>query len=95
MVLHLRRRTSVTYKALVIGSGRVVIRGSGRRSRPVLDGSRRPNPASPGVIYALNNQSSAADAGLARASPKELIRVERGARVTGGVHADGKNATIG
>ncbi len=82
--------TSVTYKALVVGSGRVVIRGSGSITPYSTAGINRFT----GVIYALNNQSSAAEQNSA-ASPKELIRVERGARVTGAVHADGKNATIG
>jgi hypothetical protein len=82
--------TSVTYKALVIGSGRVVIRGNNVITPYSTVGANRFT----GVIYALNNQSSAAEQASA-ASPKELIRVEKGARVTGAVHADGKNATIG
>ena len=41
------------------------------------------------MIYALNLQTSNHDA----ATPtRELVRIEQGARVKGGVHADGKSA---
>ncbi len=82
--------SSVTYKALVIGSGRVIIRGNNAITTYATAGTNRFT----GVVYALNNQSSAAEQASAN-SPKELIHVEKGARVTGAVHADGKNATIG
>jgi hypothetical protein len=83
----------VTYKALVIGSGRVVIRGSNTiTSYFNADGSVNPANLFTGVIYALNNQTS----DLTSSAPlKELIRIEKAARVRGAVHADGKNATVG
>ena len=80
--------TSVTYKALVIGSGRVVIRGS----NTITSYSTTTSNRFTGVLYALNLQT----ADLTTSSPTfEIIRIEKGARVTGAVHADGKNATVG
>ncbi len=80
--------SSVTYKALVIGSGRVVIRGNGSVTPYTTTATNRFT----GVIYALNLQTSNHNS----ATPtREVVRVEEGARVKGGVHADGKNATVG
>ena len=80
--------SSVTYKALVIGSGRVVIRGNNSITPYSTGGTNRFT----GVVYALNLQTSNHNA----TSPtREVIRIEQGARVKGGVHADGKNATVG
>ena len=80
----------VTYKALIIGSGRVIIRGNGA----TLAYNATPGSANlfTGVVYALNLQT----ADQTQATPqKELVRIEKGARVKGAVHADGKNSTVG
>jgi Tfp pilus assembly protein PilX len=75
--------TSKTYKALVIGSGRVIIRGNNTITAYSTAATNRFT----GVVYALNLQNvSAADG--------EVVRVDRGARVEGAVHADGKNAAV-
>ncbi len=80
--------SSVTYKALVIGSGRVIIRGNNAITSYATTTTNRFT----GVVYALNGQTS----NLAATSPiRELVRIEKGARVRGAVHADGKNATVG
>jgi hypothetical protein len=80
---------SVQYKALVIGSGRVIIRGNGSTA----DYATTPTANRfTGVVYALNQQTS----DLSATTPiRELVRIEKGARVRGAVHADGKNATVG
>jgi Tfp pilus assembly protein PilX len=80
--------TSVTYKALVIGSGRVIIRGTNTITSYATSGTNRFT----GVIYALNLQTSDQSA---TTPTRELVRIEQGARVKGGIHADGKNATVG
>ncbi|MEJ7787071.1 MAG: hypothetical protein WKF96_19895 [Solirubrobacteraceae bacterium] len=80
--------TSVTYKALVIGSGRVIIRGN----NSITPYSTTTSNRFTGVVYALNLQST----DLTSSSPTfEIVRIDKGARVTGAVHADGKNATVG
>jgi Tfp pilus assembly protein PilX len=80
--------TSVTYKALVIGSGRVIIRGNNSITPYATTTANRFT----GVVYALNLQT----ADLTTSSPTfEIVRIEKGARVKGAVHADGKNATVG
>jgi len=79
---------SKAYKALVIGRGRVVIRGSGTITN--YESAPESNRFT-GVVYALNLQT--ADHSLATPT-KELVRIEKGARVTGAVHADGKNAKV-
>jgi Tfp pilus assembly protein PilX len=79
--------TSVQYKALVIGSGRVIIRGN----NSVTDYTTTTANRFTGVVYALNQQTS----DLSATTPiRELVRIEKGARVRGAVHADGKNATV-
>jgi hypothetical protein len=81
--------TSRTYKALVIGSGRVIIRGNNSIATYAAGGA---NNLFTGVVYALNLQT----ADHSSSTPlRELVRIERGARVRGAVHADGKNATVG
>jgi Tfp pilus assembly protein PilX len=80
--------TSVRYKALVIGSGRVIIRGNGS----ITPYSTTTTNRFTGVIYALNLQT--ADQTLSTPS-RPLVRIEKGARVRGAVHADGKNAQVG
>jgi Tfp pilus assembly protein PilX len=83
--------TGVAYKALVIGSGRVIIRGNGAITTYQGTPASTPNLFT-GVIYALNLQT--ADQTVSTPT-RELVRIEKGARVKGAVHADGKNATIG
>ncbi len=79
--------TSKTYKALVIGSGRVIIRGSNTITPYSTAASNRLTA----VVYALNLQTADhAD----QAPVRRVVRIERGARVTGAVHADGKNAEV-
>lgn len=79
--------TSKTYKALVIGSGRVIIRGSNTITPYSTSTSNRLTA----VVYALNLQT----ADHTVSSPaKPVVRIEKGARVTGAVHADGKNAQV-
>lgn len=84
--------TSKSYKALVIGSGRVIIRGSNTgTSAPLAYSATAATNLFTGVIYALNNQST----DLTSSSPtKELVRIDQGARVKGAVNADGKNAIV-
>lgn len=79
--------TSVRYKALVVGSGRVIIRGNGSITPYATTTTNRFT----GVIYALNLQT--ADQTLSTPS-RPLVRIEKGARVRGAVHADGKNAQV-
>jgi Tfp pilus assembly protein PilX len=80
--------SSVTLKALVIGSGRVIIRGNNTITPYTTAATNRFT----GVIYALNLQTSDQSAST---PTREVVRIEQGARVKGGVQADGKNATIG
>ncbi|MEJ7785772.1 MAG: hypothetical protein WKF96_13280 [Solirubrobacteraceae bacterium] len=85
------------YKALVIGSGRVIIRGNDTTMLPAA--TTGPNTFN-GVVYALNLQRHAvADGGQGlgdSASPgREVIRIDKGAHVKGGVYADGKSAKVG
>lgn len=75
-----------TYKALVIGSGRVVLRGDNSTAAGTVNTFR-------GLLYALNSQrASLGDAAL---PGREVVRIDRGARVVGGVAADGKSAQVG
>ena len=89
------------YKALVIGSGRIVVRGNGSTTAAPL-----PSVAGPqvntfsGVLYATNQQrlptaEGGEDLGDAALPGREVIRIENGAHVKGGVYADGKSAKIG
>ena len=79
--------TSKAYKALVIGSGRVVIRGN----NSITAYSSTTTNRLTAVVYALNLQTSDHTA----TSPvREVVRIEKGARVTGAIHADGKNASV-
>jgi Tfp pilus assembly protein PilX len=78
---------SKAYKALVIGSGRVIIRGN----NTITAYSDATTNLFTGVVYALNLQTS----DLTASTPtRELVRVDKGARVRGAVHADGKNASV-
>jgi hypothetical protein len=75
--------TNPSYKALVIGHGRVVLRGDDTASGGTFTG----------LVYALNQQR--ATLGDAALPPREVIRIDRGAHVLGGVAADGKSAQVG
>lgn len=78
--------SSKRWKALVIGSGRIIIRGSNSITPYSTTTSNRLTA----VVYALNLQSD-----HAVASPQiDVVRIDRGARVVGAVHADGKNAAV-
>lgn len=79
--------TSKAYKALVIGSGRVIIRGN----NTITAYSDATTNLFTGVVYALNLQTT--DQTLST-PVRELVRVDKGARVKGAVHADGKNASV-
>lgn len=75
-----------TYKALVIGAGRVVIRGNNTTNSGTVNTFR-------GLLYALNTQR--AWLGDAALPGREVVRIDRGAHVVGGVAADGKSAQVG
>jgi len=79
--------TSKRYKALVIGSGRVIIRGN----NSITPYSTATTNRFTGVIYALNLQT--ADQ-TSNTPLTPLVRIDEGARVRGAVHADGKNAQV-
>jgi hypothetical protein len=76
--------SNVSFKALIIGSGRVVLRGNN---------SETAGGTLTGVVYALNEQR--ATLGDAALPTREVIRIDRGAHVRGGVFADGKSAQVG
>lgn len=90
----------VQYKALVIGSGRVILRGDGTTTAaPVHTVSGPQVNTFSGVVYALNLQRHAeADGGMGlgdSASPgRVVVRIDNGAHVKGGVYADGKSAKV-
>ena len=77
---------NVSFKALVIGSGRIVVRGNNTTASGTVNTFR-------GFLYALNEQRSAL--GDAATPTREVIRIDRGAHVVGGVAADGKSAQVG
>ncbi|MDP2710538.1 MAG: hypothetical protein Q8O56_04910 [Solirubrobacteraceae bacterium] len=87
----------LSYRAVVVGSGRIILRGAPiAAGAPVSTTSR----TFTGVVYALNLQRHpVADGGLGlgdAATPgREVIRIESGAHVKGGVYADGKSAKVG
>ncbi len=78
--------SNVAFKALVIGRGRVVLRGDDTTAGGTVNTFR-------GVLYALNEQR--ATLGDDALPGREVVRLDRGARVLGGVAADGKSAQIG
>ncbi|MDT7572294.1 MAG: hypothetical protein QOE05_2468, partial [Actinomycetota bacterium] len=95
--------SGVRWKALVIGSGRVIIRGNGTTTAAPTFGASpevaQTNTFS-GVVYALNLQRHpVADGGLGLgdgASPgREVVRIDNGAHVKGAVNADGKSGRVG
>ena len=71
------------YKALVIGSGRVVLRGNDTNNGGTFKG----------LVYALNQQRETL--GDAATPAREVVRIDRGAHVRGGVAADGKSGQVG
>lgn len=79
--------TSKTYKAVVVGSGRIIIRGNNTITN--YDTAQNKNRLT-AVVYGLNLQNDHAVA----TPTAEIVRIDQGARVTGAVHADGKNATV-
>ena len=77
--------TNKTYKALVIGAGRIVLRGNNTTSSGTVNTFR-------GLLYALNSQREwLGDASL---PGREVVRIDQGAHVVGGVAADGKSAQV-
>ena len=78
--------TNKTYKAFVIGNGRIVLRGNNTTNSGTVNTFR-------GLLYALNQQRTVL--GDAATPAREVIRIDRGARVIGGVAADGKSAQVG
>jgi hypothetical protein len=96
--------SGVRWKALVIGSGRVIIRGNGTTTAAPTFGAipevAQTNTFS-GVVYALNLQRlPVADGGMAglndAASPgREIVRIDNGAHIKGAVNTDGKSGKVG
>ncbi len=95
--------SGVRWKALVIGSGRVIIRGNGATTAAPVFGVTpevaQTNTFS-GVVYGLNLQRHAVvDGGqdlLDAASPgREVVRIDNGAHVKGAVNTDGKSGRVG
>ena len=80
--------SNVAYKALIVDKGRVVLRGN--NTATAIGGTR--NTFS-GLVYALNNQR--AWLGDSATAAREVIRLDQGAHVKGGVAADGKSAQVG
>jgi hypothetical protein len=103
--------TPKSWKALVIASGRVVLRGDGtpRAPRDVPD----PLPAATdasyprnmfrGVVYALNLQRlpvaqggrGLGDSSTVGSPGREVVRIDEGAHVRGSVVTDGKSGVVG
>jgi Tfp pilus assembly protein PilX len=70
-------------KMIVIGKGRVVIRGNGSLSNvPTLNT----------VVYALNLQRTEPDA---ISNAREVVRIDKAAKVNGAVFVDGKSGQVG
>lgn len=71
--------------AVVVGKGRIVIRGNGDDNSAAANAFRS-------VIYALNLQRPDNDS---TNSPQEIVRLDEAARVIGAVFVDGKNGRVG
>jgi len=80
--------SNVAYKALIIEHGRVVLRGD--NTATAIGGSK--NTFS-GLVYAVNKQRE--KLGDSATAAREVIRIDQGAHVKGGVAADGKSAQVG
>lgn len=86
--------TAKTYKAIVVASGRIVIRGNNTTTAST---NRNVNTFN-GVVYSLNLQRlpvNQGGRGLGDIAVREVVRIDRGAHVHGAVHADGRSARIG
>jgi hypothetical protein len=68
---------------IVIGKGRLVIRGSGNQTSPQTLST---------VVYGLNLQRPTLDSILGF---KEVVRIDQNARVVGAVYVDGKSGRVG
>ncbi len=79
------------WKAIVVGHGRVVIRGN-NTSTPATNTAVN---TFRGVVYALNLQRLTIAGGDGAAPGREVVRIDRGAHVRGAVNADGKSAKVG
>jgi Tfp pilus assembly protein PilX len=86
--------TTKDWKAIVVASGRVVIRGNVPPG-VVTPASDTTKNTFKGVVYALNLQRSVTAIGDAAAPGREVVRIDRGAHVRGAVNADGKSAKVG
>jgi Tfp pilus assembly protein PilX len=89
----------VQYKALVIGSGRVILRGNGTPTGTPTSSNLPQTNTFSGVVYALNLQRNpVADGGLGLGdtptASRDVITIDSGAHVKGGVNADGKSARV-
>lgn len=84
----------VRYKALVIGSGRVILRGNNATTAAPIRGldATQTNTFS-GIVYGLNLQRLTA-LGDAASPGRPIVRIEQGAHVLGAVYADGKSAKV-
>jgi len=78
--------TNITFKALVVANGRIVLRGNNTTNSGTVNTFY-------GLLYALNEQR--VTLGDAATPTREVIRLDQGARVVGGVAADGKSAQVG
>lgn len=82
--------TTRTYRALVVGSGRIVVRGNGSATKPYTGSVVNPVNVYHGFIYALNLQRNF----NGDSSAREVIRLDGGAHVVGGIAADGKSGQV-
>lgn len=88
---------SKRYRAFVVGSGGVIVKGNG--SATTVAASPNVNVFQ-GVVYGLNLQRHpVADGGMglgdAVTPGREVIRITNGAHVKGGAYADGKSGRVG
>lgn len=81
-------RTSQSYKAVVIASGRLIIEGDGTIA---TYSESAPKNLLTGVVYALNGQTADHSAST---PVRNVVTIRNGARVRGAVHANGKNAAV-
>lgn len=96
-------RYGVQWKAVVVGAGRIIIRGDNTTTPPPAASSTGPVPNTfSGVVYALNQQrldstdgGNGQNLGDSASSPREVVRIDQGARVKGAVYADGKSGRVG
>ncbi len=72
---------------IVVGSGRLLIRGNNDADDPSHNGLRS-------VVYALNLQRPVNDTSLL-ADGREIVRIDQAGRVVGAVFVDGKNGRVG